>query len=68
MIRDMQLGKDKNIRNRAADTKAAKILFTEENFERLKELPGDMFENINTAVELYLRSLHDTERGPDPDE
>jgi len=50
MIRDMQLGKDENTRNRAADTEAAKRLFTEENFERLKELPGNMYEKVNAAV------------------
>jgi hypothetical protein len=67
MIRDMELGEDENKRN-AAHTRLAKKVLTEENFERLKELPGDMFENINAAVELYLRSLHDRERPPDPEE
>jgi hypothetical protein len=67
MIRDMELGEDENKRN-AAHTRAVKKVLTEENFERLKELPGDMFENINAAVDLYLRSLHDTERGTGPEE
>jgi hypothetical protein len=62
MIRDMELGEDENKHN-AAHTRAAKKLFTEENFERLNELPGDMHEKMNAAVEYYMRSLDDKERG-----
>jgi len=67
MIREMLLGKDENKRN-AAHTRAAKKLFTEENFERLNELPGDLHEHANAALELYLRSLNEKERAPDPEE
>jgi ParB family chromosome partitioning protein len=63
MVREMELGKEENTRNRAADTRAAKRLLAEEIFERLQELPGDMHEKINAAVELYLRSPNDKERG-----
>jgi len=68
MIREMQLGEDENKRNSAADTKAAKRILTEENFETLKNLPGDMYEKMNAAIELYLRTLDVKERGPDPEE
>jgi ParB-like chromosome segregation protein Spo0J len=67
MIRDMQLGEDENKRN-AAHTRAVKKVLTEENFEKIEGLPGDMFEKMNAAVEVYLRSLDDDERGPDREE
>jgi hypothetical protein len=67
MIRDMELGEDENKQN-AAHTRLAKKLFTEENFERLEALPGELHEHANAAIELYLRALDDDERGPDPEE
>jgi len=63
MVREMELGKQENTRNRAADTRAAKRLLAEEIFERLNELPGDLHEHANAALEMYLRSPHDKERG-----
>jgi ParB family chromosome partitioning protein len=67
MIRDVQVGKDDNKRN-AAHTSAAKKLLTEENFEVLKALGGDIYEKINAAIEYYRSSLNGTERVPDPEE
>jgi hypothetical protein len=67
MIREMQLGTDENKRN-AAHTRLAKKLLTEENFEVLKALGGDIYEKINAAIEYYRSSLNDKDRGPDPEE
>jgi hypothetical protein len=67
MIRDMELGEDEN-KHSAAHTSAAKKLLTEENFEKLKGLPGDIHEKMNAAVEFFMRSLHDKESATDPDE
>jgi len=68
MIREMLLGKDENKRNSAADTKAAKRLLTEENFERARKHGGDLCIIINTALGSYLDSLDNDELGHDPDE
>jgi len=68
MIRDMELGKDENKRNSAADTKAAKRLLTEENFERVSKHGGDVCIIINAALEFYLPTLDNEEPSDDRDE
>ena len=61
MIRKVELGTDETKRNHAAQTKAAKTLFTEENLERLTELGGDLHAHANAAMEEYISRLHDRE-------
>jgi len=65
MICDIELGKDENTRNSAADAKAAKRLLTEENFEKLKKRRCDMCTIINAALEFYLPTFDDTESEED---
>ena len=61
MIREVELGTDETKRNRAAATKAAKTLFTEDNLDRLTELGGDLQAHANAAIEQYIAWRHDRE-------
>ncbi len=63
MIRDMELGTDTRDKVSIAQVKAAKVLFSEENFATLKELGGDLSSHANRAAEMYILWLQDTERG-----
>jgi len=67
----MEKGEDEEEKSRrklsAAQIKAAKILFTEENFGILKELGGDLSSHANMAAEVYLRWLQDNEHTEGPE-
>ncbi|MBM3301912.1 MAG: hypothetical protein FJY85_18410 [Deltaproteobacteria bacterium] len=71
LIRDMEKGEDEEEKSRkkllASQIKAAKILFTEENFAILKELGGDVGSHVNQAIEIYVHWLQDKERTEEPE-
>jgi hypothetical protein len=47
----------------AATIKAAKILKSKGNFARLKGLGGDLRDDLNRALEIYIRSLREKAGG-----
>jgi len=70
LIREMEKGEDEEKSRKkllASQIKAAKILFTEENFAILKELGGDLSFHANMAAEVYMRRLRDKERAEEPE-
>jgi hypothetical protein len=50
------------IPSRSVALKAAKALFTEENFAILQELGGDVGTHANKALEVYMRWLREQDR------
>ena len=58
MIREVELGTGETKTNSRAFMKGAKVVFTEENLGRLKELGGDLQAHANAAIERYIAWLH----------
>lgn len=60
LIRDMELGREDNgERLSRAHIKAAKTLFTAENFAALQELDGNLRSLVNLAVARFINGLRE---------
>ena len=59
MIREVELGTEEKRGSSAAFMKGAKVVFTEENLGRLKELSGDLQAHANAAIERYIEWLYE---------
>ena len=59
MIREKELGTDETKTNSRAFMKGAKVVFSEDNLDRLTELGGDLQAHANAAIEEYISRLHD---------
>ena len=61
-IRKMVLGTDEEKRNLRSFMKGAKLVFSDQTLERLKELGGDLQAHVNAAIEQHIRQIHDKKR------
>ena len=59
MIREVELGTDDTKTKTRAFMKGAKVVFTEDNLDRLTELGGDLQAHANAAMEEYVSRHRD---------